>query len=217
MTPVLPADLLDWDAKFLEKARALYPVSDPAHDLLHIRRVVENACRLAREEGADLYIVLPAAYFHDFVTVPKNDTRRSVASRLSAVAAIEYLGSIGYPEKYFDGIRHAIEAHSFSANISPGTIEAKVVQDADRLDANGAIGIARCFAVNAQIQTAFYDPDDFLHERRDADDGKFAVDHFFIKLFKLPEMMNTASARAEGERRVVFMKEFLKELQREVS
>lgn len=206
----------NWRKVFDDKARTLYPSSDPSHDHLHICRVVAMALKLAKEEGADENIVLPAAYFHDFVNVPKNDPRRAQASRLSADAAVEYLLSINYPAQYFEGIKHAIAAHSFSANIKPETIEAKVVQDADRLDALGAIGIARVFSIGALLQTPYYDLQDPWAEGRILDDKNASIDHFPIKLFKIAETMNTVTARREASQRVGFMKSFLQQLGREI-
>ncbi|MEZ0223429.1 MAG: HD domain-containing protein [Alphaproteobacteria bacterium] len=205
----------DWQGIFDKKAEALYPATDPSHDILHIRRVVKAALSLAKEEGADINVVMPAAYFHDFVNVPKDDPRRRQASTLSAQAAAEYLSSEGYPGKYLESIRHAIAAHSFSAGITPETLEAKVVQDADRLDALGAIGIARCFSTSALLGRPYYHEGDMLAENRTPDDKSFAIDHFFVKLFKVAEMLQTKSARDEGQRRVVFMREYLKQLQSE--
>ena len=212
---MLPAELQPWDALFREKARALYPATDPSHDYLHIRRVVAAAVKLALEENADLKVVVPAAYFHDFVNVPKNDPRRKQASTLSADAAVEYLASINYPAQYAAAIKHAIAAHSFSAAIPCETIEARVVQDADRLDGLGAIGIARCFSTSTIMGRPYYDENDVLAESRAPDDKAFAVDHFFVKLFKTAETLQTKSARAEGARRVSFMKEYLRQLKSE--
>ena len=205
-----------WQGIFDAKARELYPPSDPSHDFLHIRRVVGMALKLAREEGADVNVVLPAAYFHDFVNVPKDSPLRKKASGLSAEAAAEYLGSAGYPGQYLEGIRHAIAAHSFSAGIPAETIEAKVVQDADRLDSLGAVGIARCFTTSALLGRPYYHEEELFPGPRAADDRAYAVDHFFVKLFRVAEMLQTASARAEGQRRVTFMHEYLKQLQSEV-
>jgi uncharacterized protein len=206
-----------WRDVFDAKARELYPATDPAHDFLHIRRVVSTAIELAREERADLMIVAPAAYFHDFVSIPKNDPRRTQASALSAEAAAEYLTSAGYPARYLDAIRHAIAAHSFSAGIPCETIEAKVVQDADRLDGLGAIGVARCFTTTALMGRPYYDERDLFAESRAPDDKSYAVDHFFVKLFKVSETLQTASARSEGARRVAFMREYLKQLRSEIA
>lgn len=208
--------MVEWQEIFEEKAKSLYPSSDPSHDYLHISRVVHMALKLAQEEGADENIVMPAAYFHDFVNVPKNDPRRSQASRLSGDAAVEYLQSIGYPAQYFDAIKHAIAAHSFSANIPCETIEAQVVQDADRLDGLGAIGIARMFTVAGLLQRPYYDPQDFDAKNRPLDDTRFSIDHFEIKLFKTAATLKTKSAQAEGARRMALMKAYIDNLRLEI-
>lgn len=209
--------MTDWDSLFRAKAAELYPATDPSHDLLHILRVVRTALDLADQEGADPMVVRPSAYFHDFVNVPKNDPRRQQASTLSAEAAAGYLQSIGYPAQYLDAIRHAIAAHSFSAGIAPQTIEAQVVQDADRLDALGAVGIARCFSIATALQAPYYCTDDPWAERRELDDRHYTIDHFGVKLYKLPALMNTKAARAEAEKRISFMKSFMDELKMEIS
>jgi len=205
-----------WARVFEVKAAELYPSVDPSHDVLHIRRVVHLARRLADEEGADWRVVAPAAYFHDMVTVPKNDPRRAQASRLSADAAIAYLSSIGYPPELFHAIAHAIEAHSFSANIAPETLEAKVVQDADRLDSLGAIGIARCFSTSALMARPYYDVSDPFAQARPPDDRAFCIDHFATKLFRIAETLHTAAAQAEAARRVAFMRLYLKEMAQDI-
>ncbi len=205
-----------WRKLFDTKARELYPATDPAHDFLHIQRVADSAMTIAREEGADLWIVLPAAYFHDFVSIPKNDPRRAQASVLSADAAAEYLSGAGYPGQYLDGIHHAIAAHSFSAGISCETIEAKVVQDADRLDSLGGVGIARCFTTTALMSRPYYEEHDPFAEHRAPDDKDYAVDHFFVKLFRLSDTLHTRAARLEAARRVAFMHDYLKQLRSEI-
>lgn len=208
--------LAQWIEIFDEKAKVLYPSSDPSHDYLHIKRVVKMARKLAIEEGADEDIVVPAAYFHDFVNVPKNDPRRKMASRISGDAAIEYLDSINYPRDDFDAIKHAIVTHSYSANITPETIEAQVVQDADRLDGLGAIGIARCYTVGALLQRPYYHADDAWAEDRPFDDTRYTIDHYETKLFKTAQTMQTASAKIEAMRRVTLMKEYLDHLRAEI-
>lgn len=208
--------LAEWKHIFDDKARTLYPSTDPSHDFLHIRRVVAMAEKLAREEGADPEVVIPAAYFHDFVNVPKNDPRRKMASRLSADAAAEYLLSVGYRADKMDAIKHAIATHSFSANIMPETIEAKVVQDADRLDGLGAVGIARCFSTGTLMQRPYYDVADPFADNRLHDDTQFGIDHFEVKLFKTAATMQTNAAKAEADRRVVFMRAYLAQLKSEI-
>ncbi|MBU6376842.1 MAG: HD domain-containing protein, partial [Bdellovibrionales bacterium] len=147
-----------WETLFEKKILASNSGNDPAHDLAHFKRVVATAKQLCEEERACWEVVVPAAWLHDLVNVPKNDPRRSQASRLSAEASLEFLRQEGYPEEYFSAISHAIEAHSFSAQVECRTIEAAIVQDADRLDGLGAIGIARCFAVAGLLKRALYEP-----------------------------------------------------------
>jgi len=209
-------DLKEWGDIFQDKAKISYSSTDPAHDFLHIRRVVKMAVYLAEKENADLNIVVPAAYFHDFVNMPKDDPRRKQASSLSAEAAAEYLDSIGYPSQYLDAIRHAIAAHSFSAGITAETMEAKVVQDADRLDGLGAIGIARCLSTSALLQRPYYCLNDPWAEERVQDDKSFAIDHFPVKLFKTAETMQTSAAREEAKKRVAYMKRYLEQLKLEI-
>lgn len=190
---------------------------EPAHDLLHFKRVVKTAKALCLEEGAKPEVVIPAAWLHDFVIVPKNDPRRSQASRLSAEKAVLFLKEQNYPDQFLDEIAHAIEAHSYSANISPRTLEAKIVQDADRLDGLGAIGIARCFAVSGDLKRPFYSENDPFCEMRPPEDLKFTTDHFYQKLFRVAETMQTTAGQKEAARRVQVMKEFLSEMAREIS
>ena len=135
---------------------------------------------------------------------------------MSAEKAIEFLSLIGYPEKYRNEIAHAIEAHSFSADIETKTLEAKIVQDADRLDALGAIGIARCFATAGIMKRAFYDGEDPFCNNRTPDDSKFTVDHFYKKLFKIAETLKTKSGNEEGRKSVEVMKIYLSSLREEI-
>lgn len=206
----------EWEKTFSIKMSELAG-QDAAHDFLHFQRVVNTAKKLCVGQKANLNIVIPAAWLHDFVIVSKDDPLRSQASRLAATAAIEYLESIGYPATYFSGISHAIESHSFSANIPPETIEAKIVQDADRLDALGAIGIARCFITGGILNRPIYCADDPFCETRPPEDQQYTVDHFFQKLFLIADTLQTAAGRAEGERRKELMKEFMHHMKNEVS
>lgn len=208
--------LADWENKFEKKIAEVASSDDPAHDLLHFQRVVSLARKLCEQEGGQLEIVIPAAWLHDLVIVPKDSPLRSQASRLSAERAIEFLRSIDYPAKFYDGIAHAIQGHSFSANIEVKTLEAKIVQDADRLDGLGAIGIARCFATAGLLKRPFYSADDSFCEMRAPDDSRFTVDHFFKKLFKTAETLKTKSGIEEGQRRLEFMKSYLSFLRSEV-
>ncbi|MEO9654403.1 HD domain-containing protein [Marinomonas sp.] len=189
---------------------------DVAHDVAHLTRVVKTAKQLALEEKAELAIVVPAAWLHDCVSYPKNHPERHLASLRAADKAVEFLASIGYPSKYFADIHHAIHAHSFSANQLASSLAAKIVQDADRLDALGAIGIARCMQVSGALNRPLYAPEDPFCETRALDDQHYSIDHFYKKLFHISDQLNTASARMEGKRREQVMRGFLTQLAAEI-
>lgn len=204
------------EQKLEEKISEVATSVDPAHDFLHFKRVVQTAKKLCREENGKIEVVLPAAWLHDLVIIPKNDPRRLQASKLSAEKAIEFLREIRYPQEYHDEIAHAIEAHSFSANIETKTLEAQIVQDADRLDGLGAVGIARCFATAGLMQRAFYSSDDPFCEVRQCDDKQFTLDHFYQKLLKTAETLKTQSAQKEGLKRAKIMKRYLSDFKDEI-
>ncbi|REL38947.1 HD domain-containing protein [Rhodohalobacter sp. SW132] len=191
--------------------------ADAAHDVAHIQRVVNNSKIILDQTTADRQIVLAASWLHDCVALPKNHPDRKKSSQLAADKAGKFLKSISFPQDKIPAVCHAIESHSFSAGIKPRTPEAEIVQDADRIDALGAIGIARCFAVGGQLKTSLYNPDDPFCEQRIPDDSKFTVDHFFTKLFKLPETMNTEQGRALARDRAKYMEKYLSQLSAEIT
>ncbi|MDZ4730736.1 MAG: HD domain-containing protein [Xanthomonadales bacterium] len=191
--------------------------ADSGHDLGHVCRVVRNVDRLTVEESADAWITLPAAWLHDCVAIAKDSPLRSKGSQLAAEAAAKFLQGIGYPQEKLDAVRHAIEAHSFSAAIPTRSLEAQVVQDGDRLDSLGAIGIARCLLVGGKLNRSLCAADDPFCETREPDDGQYTIDHFYTKLFKLPAMMQTKGGKAEAQRRVAIMRDYLDELRAEIT
>jgi len=191
-------------------------LADSAHDIAHIERVVKNAERLLQTEEADQEIVIAAAWLHDCVILPKNHPDRKKASTLAAEKAVRFLKENTFPKEKIDPVAHAIKAHSYSAGIIPQTAEARIVQDADRLDALGAIGIARCFLVGGALNRALYHPADPFCIEREPDDTEWNVDHFYEKLLKLPDTMNTYSAKNEALRRANYMKAYLEQLREEI-
>ncbi len=189
---------------------------DAAHDLAHVQRVVHSARRLALDEGARLEVVIPAAWLHDCVAVPKDSPLRKQASGMAAERAVSLLREWGVEEALLPEIAHAIEAHSFSAGVAPRTLEARVVQDADRLDALGAVGLARCLMLSGEMGQRLYDPSDPFCRDRGPDDRISAVDHFHTKLLSLGATMHTESARREAEVRTRFLQAFLDRLRDEL-
>jgi uncharacterized protein len=192
------------------------PSADVAHDVSHVQRVLKNTLYLSDIEGADTEITLPAACLHDCVAVPKDSPLRARGSRLAADAAADFLRSVDYPAKRIPAVRHAIAAHSYTAGIPVLTVEAAVVQDADRLDSLGAIGIARCLLVGGRLDRPLLARQDPFCDERPPDDGQYTIDHFYSKLFRLPETMQTAAGREEAQRRAALMRRYLDDLRAEV-
>lgn len=174
---------------------------DGAHDLAHLVRVWRNVQTIAAVEGGDRALLLAATLLHDGVHVPKNDPRRAQASRLAANQGQQILAELGWQAERIEAVTHAIEAHSFSAGIAPQTLEARILQDADRLDALGALGVARCFHTAGQMGSALYDPFDPQANDRALADQRFALDHFETKLLTLSGAFQTATGRQMANRR----------------
>jgi len=190
--------------------------SDGSHDQSHLLRVWKNATAIHDEEGGDREILAAATILHDCVAIEKNSPHRAQASRLAAEKASKLLADIGWQSSRVAATAHAIEAHSFSANIPPRTLEAKILQDADRLDAIGMVGAARCFYIAGRMGSGLYDPLDPMAIDRNLDDKSFAIDHFEVKLFKLTAGFNTVRgaqiAKVRQERLRRFLGEFLDEI-----
>ena len=193
------------------------PGGDGAHDIAHILRVWANVQTIAKTEGGDLRILAAATLLHDAVPVEKNAPNRAKASRLAAERASAVLQGLSWPKADITATAHAIAAHSFSANIRPETLEARILQDADRLEALGAIGIARCFYVSGRLGRALYDPADPMADDRPPDDSRFTLDHFKTKLLRLKDGFQTETARQMAQGRHKKLENFLSELMSEIS
>jgi uncharacterized protein len=190
--------------------------NDSAHDFEHTMRVYKNAQKICKKENANENLVLSAALLHDIVSYPKSDKHSKMSSIESAKKSKKILEKFNFTKEEIVIISDAIRDHSFSQNRIPKTIEGKILQDADRLDALGAIGIARVFATGGSLKRPFYDIDDPFCKKRLPDDKTWTVDHFFQKLLKLESLMNTKSGKAEAKKRTRVLKEFLNQLKQEI-
>ena len=190
--------------------------NDSAHDFNHILRVFKNAQNLCKKEKANEKLVLTAVLLHDIVSYPKSDPRSKMSSIHSADKAKKILNKFDFSNNEIKIICDAIRDHSFSRGKTPKTLEGKILQDADRLDAIGAIGIARVFAVGGSEKRPFYNTEDPFCEIRLPDDKIWTLDHFFQKLLKLDSLMNTESAKIEAKRRTKILKKFLLDLKQEI-
>ncbi len=212
--------LTDWEKRFVSWLELNGDDSDGSHDLGHFQRVWKAARYINQQEGevADPLILLAAAYFHDLVSLPKNHPERADSSRLSAEKTVLLLETDfpDFPREKIEGVRHSIHAHSFSAGVKPLTAEAKILQDADRMEAVGAIGLARVFYTAGQLGQRLFDGSDPMAEGREPDDKKYALDHFRVKLLKLPALMNTAAGRRLADENAAYLREFLKKIDNEI-
>lgn len=190
---------------------------EPAHDWSHVLRVTANARQIAEAEGADLAIVLPAALLHELVNYPKNHPESHLSGEACATEAAKVLAAEGVPPSLIEPITECIRVHGFSRGIVPETLEGKVLQDADRLDAIGAIGIARAFATCADMKRPFYHPDDPFCQDRVPDDKAWGLDHFYRKLLRIPDHLHTETAKELAAERVAFLEAYLDQLGRELA
>ncbi|MFE3837722.1 HD domain-containing protein [Pseudogemmobacter sonorensis] len=183
-------------------ARSLLPHAfdhrDGAHDEAHLLRVWRNVEKIMAREGGDRDILLAATLLHDCVRVDKASPERRHASRFAAEKADEVLSALGWEAGKIKQVFHAIEAHSYSAGLEPVSIEAKILQDADGLDAIGFIGVARCMYLAGMRGAARYQTTDPGAVSRPLDDTAFALDHFQTKLLTLADGFRTQTGRGHG-------------------
>jgi uncharacterized protein len=193
-----------------EEARRYYAGAEPAHDFDHVLRVLALAERIGQAEGADLEIVRAAALLHDV-----GGRHRSGHAGTGAQRAREILQ--GHPPEKVEAVAQAIATHSFREKSTPQTLEAQVLYDADKLDAIGAIGVARAYAVSGQMRQRLWAPvpADYRWEARGTPEHT-AVHEFVFKLSRLKETLFTPTAKAIAEERHRYMVEFFARLEREV-
>ncbi|MGC9514473.1 HD domain-containing protein [Methanocrinis sp.] len=211
-----PEDGFD-DNSLLEEVMPLYEGNDPAHDFSHALRVCRNARLIGEEEGADLRVALLAALLHDAGSGPKLPKRRADAEAGKLAALEDLLKRRDMPEDVRGRVLRAVETHSFSKGMNPETMEEMVLQDADRLDAIGAIGIARVFLTGGALGRPLYNPEDPFCRKREPDDGRWNLDHFYRKLLKLEDGMHTEAGRRLARRRGAVLRRYLMDLEDEIS
>ena len=212
---------MDFDAETiaettLEEIKVMYESADSAHDFSHIMRVYKNAQKIGKAEGADMQVLLLAALLHDVGAESKLSGASAESDALRLRIAEEFLKKKGLPEDLRNKVLYAIDVHRFSKGIVPATKEAKILQDADRLDAMGAIGIARVFMTGGAMGRKFYSPEDPFCKTRAPDDKMWNLDHFFKKILKLESGMYTETARRIARRRAAVLKQYLGDLQKEI-
>jgi uncharacterized protein len=198
----------------IEEARRLYPESDTAHGFDHALRVLALAERIGRAEGADLEIVRTAALLHDVAQAEEKSTGACHAEA-GAQRAREILQ--GHPPEKIEAVAQAIATHRFRKKSTPQTLEAQVLYDADKLDAIGAIGVARAYAISGQKGRRLWGPVPANYQGKAQGTPEHTAAHEFVfKLVRLKETLFTPMARAIAEERHRYMVEFFARLEGEV-
>lgn len=199
-------------------ARARYYVekelcSDTSgHDWFHVKRVAESARKIALEEGADPYVCELAALLHD---IP--DDKRGITEEEGLRILRNWLDQEDVDNNISSQVLEIIKTMSFRGGNNPpmNTLEGKVVQDADRLDAIGAIGIARTFAYSGHVGQKIYDPDIPVRNSMSREEYRngtsTAINHFYEKILRLESLLNTGTAKKIAEKRQEFTEKFLQQ------
>lgn len=196
----------------IEYVKNVFAHDSSGHDFYHTLRVYKMAVMIAKQEKADMLIVQLAALLHDV-----DDQKLSPETHAEKCRAVEFLNRHHVPGETIKTICDIIDAISFAGtdSVVPASIEGKCVQDADRLDAIGAIGIARAFAYGCSHNRIMHDPDipfeTEMNEKEYRNHISTTVNHFYEKLFRLDKLMNTAAAKAISQQRNAFMKTYLSE------
>lgn len=190
---------------------------DAAHDLGHILRVAALARQLALEEGADEATCVAGGLLHDLVYRPKNHPESPLTARLAADLVPLWCRETAGLESRAEAVAEAVASHSWSGGQEPASLEAAVVQDADRLEALGAIGIARVFATGASFGAGLWHPEDPWGEARELDDKAWSLDHFERKLLRLAAGMKTAAGQRRAGRRHQTLLAYLADLRSELA
>jgi uncharacterized protein len=218
VTPLDRPSLIDvglW-MRLEDEARRRLEEAEPAHDFGHVTRVVHNALTIARAEGADAVVCGIAALLHELFHLPKSHPDSANAGDVCAEHARNLLVREKAAPEIVDPVCAAIRDHAFSKGVVPEALESRVLQDADRLDALGAIGLARMWATCADMKRPFYDPSDPFAERREPDDKTWGLDHVYKKLLVVPSKLHLATSREMAEARVTFLRAFVAQLRLEL-
>ena len=189
--------------------------SEAGHDWSHIERVVRNARTIGKSENADLFITELAALLHDIADSKFHDGNEEIGPERSE----RFLKELGLPEDDVEHVVNIVRHVSFKNELDPGrnngfdSLELRVLKDADRLDAIGAIGIARAFHYGGFKNRSLYDPSIPPVENQSKEQYKNStaptINHFYEKLLSLKEKMKTKTGREMAEKRHSFMEEFL--------
>lgn len=203
--------------KLINITKEKFQDCDSAHDIYHTLRVLKNAEFIASKENGDLDIIIPAALFHDIICYPKNSEKSKYSSDESADFATSVLEKLtDYPKDKISKVHTSIRQCSFSKGIIPELFEARILQDADRLEATGAISIMRTFASAGLMNSKLYNFEDPFCKERNPDSLQYALDLFYNRLLIVKDVMHTETAKNLAEKRTNILYDFLNALEEEL-
>lgn len=209
------SNLIDKIMKESEKYMKLH--YSCGHDFSHILRVHKLSKIIGEnEKNVDMLILETAALLHDLGRHFERKNPEINHADKSVEIARRILNKVGFPEEKIMQVLYAIEVHSFNKGIVPRSIEAKILQDADRVDISGAVGIAMTFAYGGSYEREIYDINDPMARKRMFDDKKYSLDHISNKLLRLPSNMHTTMGKRLAEKRKRFLKFYLEQFRKEI-
>jgi uncharacterized protein len=179
------------------------------HDITHTLRVRDLCLHISSIEGGDSEILEASALLHDIGRPAELNDPATDHAALSAQLSPGILDRAGFPAQKIPAVVYAIASHRYRSGIKPESLEARILQDADRLDISGAVGAAMTFAYSGAHNRMLYNPQDPLASQREPDGNKYALDHILTKLMLLPGSMHTGSARRMVEERNKFLQTFV--------
>lgn len=206
------------DKKFFDKLREKVKgimENDVSHGFDHVERVYNLAMRIAKTEKVDLDILKSAVLLHDVARGKENKGEIECHASGGKIIAKEILSEMKFPKEKISAVLHCIEVHRYSKNLKAEAKEAEILQDADRLDALGAITIARIFMYNGHRGNPLHDPkrepEEYYHGQETT-----AINHFYEKIFEIkPETFNTKEARKFAKERYDFVKKYVERFLKE--
>lgn len=199
------------------EAKKMFSSAKGCHDWDHTERVLNLCIRIGEKEGADLDILVPAAVLHDIGREQEEKSKwKTCHAKIGAELARPILKKHGYSKKQIDQIAHCIQTHRFKNSLVPESLEAKILYDADKLDAIGAIGIGRAFVFSGEIGARVHHPDITLENSEEYSRNDTAYRHYLDKLSKIKDKLLTEEGKAIAGLRHIFMEEFFDRLNQEV-
>lgn len=198
-----------------EEAKKFFGNVDPSHDWNHVERVHQMARKLAQEEGADIEVVNLAALLHDIGRAKEDSGEIEHHEVWGARKAEEILENLGYREEMIEKVTHCIRSHRYSREPEPETLEAKILSDADNLDALGATGIARAFCYAGESQEPIVDPK-VPPEKDGSEKVETSLNHLEKRILKIKDRIYTDTAKQMAEERHRFVEDYTERFKEEL-